>query len=158
MQIRDAADATGHLFPPFAVPRCRLGVEGEETRLNSRRRDHKRGVSSCNIPLDVWDKRAQAGETRRPNLGADGRWAPRAPGERVFAGGVRITESFSANSIVLMAQKMSQWRKISLTYKHNVLDLCVIVFARPKCICWVGGQGGGDANSNIQSASLFLTN
>lgn len=59
----------------------------------------------------------------------------------VFAGGVRVTESFCANNIVLMAQRHTNGGKVSLTYKHNVLNLCVIVFARPNSLPELEGKG-----------------
>lgn len=53
---------------------------------------------------------------------------------------------------------------ISLTYKHNVLDLCVIVFTRPNSLGGGGGGGGWEVGwvtrKHIQSTchGSFQTN
>lgn len=62
MQICDAPDATGHLFPPFSCASMSAGSGGEETRPSGRERDHKRGGGSYNIPLYVEIRRRRGEE------------------------------------------------------------------------------------------------
>lgn len=146
----------GHraLIPPFCCASMSAGSGGEETRLSSRQRDRERGVASYNIPLDVWDKRAEAGETRPPNLRADGPCVPRERGERVCGRSSSQEKPHQGTpdfvpTIFFMAHNLGKWKYTSM--HKNIPDFQT---QRTQFVCRLTKfTGGCGARKHTQSTT-----